>query len=125
MPATPAQIAFVLEPFRSVVAGPDATVQAKYGDLARDTKDEPVETFFDDPADAQVIADERFALLKADRRRFRADIAGEATALGLSYSQTTPAAQLVDSERQANLSAAIVEIGIDFGAGRSILTVWG
>lgn len=124
MPATSSRIGFILQDLRIVTAGPDSSVDTKYGKLARKT-DEPIETYFDDIADAQAICNARKALLSADRRRFQQSISGEAFALGLSYNQTTPAVTVVDSERQANLPAAIVEIGIDFEAGKSTVMTWG
>jgi hypothetical protein len=79
MTATPARIGFVTQEFRSALPTPDTAVKTKYGELARDTADGGdgiVETFFDDPADALVLATERLNLLKADRRRFKQDARG-------------------------------------------------
>jgi hypothetical protein len=124
MPATATRIGFVTQATRNVVAS-DSAVTTKYGALARDTRDEPIESFFDDTADAQAMLDERFALLKADRRRFQVALSGVETGLALDYSQAAPAATLIDAERAMNGACAIVEIGVDFGANKSILTVWG
>lgn len=124
MPATASRIGFITQEFRTVTAGPDSTVDTKYGKLARKT-DEPIETYFDDVADAQAICNARKTLLSADRRRFQQSVSGETFALGLTYNQTTPAVTVSDTERLANLSAAIVEIGIDFEAEKSSVMTWG
>ena len=70
MPATASRIGFITQEFRTVTAGPDSTVDAKYGKLARKT-DAPLETYFDDVADAQAICNALAALLSADRRRLQ------------------------------------------------------
>jgi hypothetical protein len=125
MPATAARIAFVLAEFRSVVAS-DAAVKTKYGDQARDTREEPFETFFDNTADAQVIADARLTLVKADRRRFKQDARGVQTFTGpLDFSQTTPAVNVIDDERSANHNAASVELGLDLGGEKTTFLTWG
>lgn len=125
MTATAARIAFVLEATRNVVAS-DTAVKTRYGELARDTGDEPVETFFDSTADAQAMANERMALLKADRRRFRQEVRGVLSFTGsLDYSQTTPAATVIDDERSASHNAAIVELSISYGEGKTALQTWG
>lgn len=125
MPATSARAAFIQTAFRSVVAGPDSAVVTKYGGKARDTKDSPIETFFDTESDAQAMVNERLTLLKADRRRFKADIQGEATGLALNPTQTTPAVTLIDDERMANFAGAVVGITIDFAKEKTSLEIWG
>ncbi|PZU59846.1 MAG: hypothetical protein DI547_05050 [Sphingobium sp.] len=124
MPATPARIGFIIQEYRVSRSGPDADVVLKYGDRARDV-DEPIETFFDSEADVQALCDQRLTLLKADRRRFQQTVVGEATALGMDVSQTTPTIQVIDEERLADFPAAVVELGVDFEKGQSILTTWG
>jgi hypothetical protein len=125
MPATPARIAFITQQFRSVVAGPDSGVITKYGSMARDTAEAPIQSFFDDTADAQVMVTERLNLLKADRRRFKVTIPNAMTGLGLNYSQSTPSATFIDDERQANMSVAVVDVSIDLGSDKTTLGVWG
>lgn len=125
MPATPARIGFVTNEFRTSVAS-DAAVKSKYGEAARDTGEEPVETFFDDPADVAAMASERLALLKPDRRRFKHDVAEILSFTGaLDFSQTTPTATVIDDDRAASHSAAIVEIGVRFGDNKTTLVTWG
>lgn len=125
MPATPSRIAFITQPTRNVVAS-DAAVKTKYGELARDTKDEPVDSYFDVVADAQALANERLALLKADRRMMQMAARGVVNfTAGLDYSQTTPAIRAIDDERGANFVGAIVDIGIDFLSDRTSITAWG
>lgn len=126
MPATPSRIAFINQEFRSAISS-DATVLTRYGPAARDTKATPVVTFFDSITDVQAMADERFALLKADRRKFTITAAGILSFTGaLDFSQRVPTVTVVDTEKTANLSAAIVGIsGVDYEAGKSTLVVWG
>ncbi|RXR28975.1 hypothetical protein [Sphingobium fluviale] len=124
MPATASRIGFITQEYRTVTAGPDSTVDTKYGNLARNT-DEPLPTFFDSIADAQAICTARHTLLKADRRRFTQQISGESFALGLAYQQTTPTVTVIDTERSANLPAAVVEIAVDFESETSTVTTWG
>lgn len=125
MPATPARIGFILQQFRVAISGPDAMVVARYGTSARDTTD-PIETFFDDVADAQAMSDERLALLSAERRRLTLVAAG-AVALpsSIPVDPAIPTAMVVDEERGVKGNAAVVEIGLDFERDRSTLTTWG
>jgi hypothetical protein len=123
--ATPARIGFVTQEFRSAVSS-DAAVKTKYGNLARDTADEPIESFFDSTTDAQTVNDARLVLLKADRRRFVQVTRGIQTfASALDFSQTTPAVNVIDDERQANHNGAIVEIAVDLGGEKTTITSWG
>jgi len=124
MAATPARIGFITQQYRDSTSGPDSTVLAKYGSQARDVT-EPVETLLDSELDVQALCDERFTLLKADRRRFSMQLADEEFGAGLAYSQTTPAMTVLDTERAANFAATVVEIGIDFESNQTNLTLWG
>jgi hypothetical protein len=124
MPATASRIGFITQEFRTVTSGPDSTVDTKYGKLARKT-DAPVETFFDSVNDAQAICDARKTLLAADRRRFQQGVSGESFVLGLAYNLATPTVTVVDTERQANLAAIVVEAGVDFESEKSVVTTWG
>lgn len=125
MTATAARIGLITQQFRTVEAK-DAAVQTRYGKDARDTGADPVETFFDDMADVQAICNERFGLLKRDRRRFRHTVASLLDFTGaLDFSQVTPAAAVIDTDRGANLLSAIVEISLDYGANKTTLVTWG
>jgi hypothetical protein len=128
MVATSARIGLITQRWR-IVESSDTAVKTKYGELARDTADrdgEPVETFFDSPADAQVLSDARLALLKPDRRRFRIDARGVQTFTGaLDFTQVTPTATVIDDERAANFPAAIVDIAVDLGGEKTSFTAWG
>jgi hypothetical protein len=128
MSATTARIAFVREQWRTAVASDDA-IKTAYGEKARDSADdksEPVvETYFDDPDDAQFMADERLSLLSPDRRRFRHDVGEVLTFQGdLDFSQETPPAKVIDDARAADHDAAIVEISVRF-ADKTTLVTWG
>lgn len=129
MPATPARIAFVTEQFRKVIAGPDATVEAAFGELARETDaDKPVETFFDSTADAQAMADERLTIMKADRSRFEIALAGTdglKFVKALAYNQTTPCGTVIDTGRNVNRAACVAQLQMDLRNGRGGLLMWG
>lgn len=125
MAATPARIGFILQEFRTVSRS-DSAVKTRYGDVARDTKGDPFETFFDSTADTDAMALERFNLLSANRRRFRQEAKLSASfKADFDFSQVTPTATVIDDERSANHAAAIVEIGIDYGANKATLVTWG
>lgn len=124
MPATPARIGFITQPYRVATAGPDEAVKQKYGSLARDTT-EPLPTFFDSISDTQTICDERHTLLKADRRRFQQAVNGEDFGLSLDYEQVTPTVTVIDDERAANLPASIVDFTVDLENGRTTVITWG
>lgn len=124
MPATASRIGFIIQDVRNATAGPDASVEAKYGSLARDTE-EPLECFFDSVADATLVAQERLALLSPDRRRLVTEISGAETGHELSFNRVTPTARVIDAEKAADLNAAAVEIAIDHDAGKTTLTNWG
>lgn len=125
MVATPERIGFVTREFRSVVWS-DSGVRDLYGNVARDTGDAPVETFFDDPDDARAMAEERGALLGAHARRFRVEIAAALDEAAIDMSEELPAATLIDDELAANLDVAISAIeGVDLERERTSLIVWG
>ena len=124
MTATAARIAFITQAVRVVTAGPDSSVETKYGYAARDTE-EPIETFFDAVADAQEIADERLLLLKADRRRIEFALSGVATGMAFNYKGTTPAATMIDDDRGLNQAAVIAQFSIDFQRGKTNAVCWG
>ena len=124
MPATAARLGFITEELRLVTAGPDAGVVAKYGELARDTK-EPLETFFDDEDDAQIIADERLALLSPDRRLVEFSIDGVETGHALDFSGMTPSAARDVPRYGMSDSAAIVDMEIDYQNSVTIVKTWG
>ena len=69
MPATPSRIAFVEQQFRSL-AWTNPAVTTAYGKVARDTKDQPVATFFSNMTDVHAVLSERAALLGCHARAF-------------------------------------------------------
>lgn len=127
MPATPARIGFITQPYRLAPTAVDATVEAAYGDLARETKaDEPIETRFDDMDDVQAMADERLALMKEERGRFQAALPNAISfGMGLDYSQATPTGQVIDPERDTDKPALVTDIGFDFRREVVSLNMWG
>lgn len=127
MPASPARIGFITQPYRLAPTAVDATVEAAYGDLARETKtEEPIETLFDDMDDVQAMADERLALLNEERGRYQSVLPNAVSfAMGLDYSQVTPTGNVVDPERDTDKPALVTEIGIDFRRDAVALNMWG
>jgi len=123
MPATASRIGFVLQPFRRAVSE-DTAVKALYGNLARQS-DDPIETFFDDPDDAQVMADARQALLGAHRRRFRLVARDVDELLEISLAPAVPVARLVDSEKEVNRTVLLCDLTIDLGRDTASMTLWG
>lgn len=123
MPATPSRIGFVQSEWRRATAT-TTSVQTRYGSLARQTTD-PVETFFDNVADAQVVADARQALMSPERRRFRASVSSVEEALALSYVGAVPIGRYVDAERNANRAVLVSEISVDLSRLSAAFTVWG
>lgn len=124
MPSTPSRIGIITNPFRVVTAGPNATVETLYGNSARDTV-EPLETFFDDIADAQAMADERLALLEVKRSLVPVSIDGTEIAAALDRQTALPTVRVIDDEQGRDSVALIIGVAIDFNNGRATLETWG
>jgi hypothetical protein len=125
MTATPGRIGFVIHQFREVRVE-YAGIQTRYGKDARDTGEEPVETFFETVDDADVIARDRFTLLKRDSRRFKQDVNRIVSLAGdLDYSQVTPTARVIDTRREADHLGVVSAFTIDLGARRTGFETWG
>lgn len=127
MPATPERIGFITQPYRLALTAVDATVEAAYGDLARETvADAPIETQFDDMDDAQAMADERLPLLKEERGRYQAGLPNALKfGIGLDYSQSTPTGTVIDPERATNKPALVTDINLDLRRDIVTLGMWG
>lgn len=127
MPATPARIAFITQPYRKAIAGPNSTVESTYGDLARKTdSDSPIPSDFDDLDDAQAMVDERLALMSAERGRFQASLPdGLNFAFGLDYSEASPTGTVIDPDRNVNRAALLSELRIDLRRGTVEVVLWG
>lgn len=123
MAATASRIGFIMQEWRRTVAS-DATIQTRYGNLARES-DDPIETFFDNTADAAVIASARQALLGAERRRFALTIAGIDDALTIATGNAPVSATYRDTERDIDRTMLVAEVAIDLDRERANLTVWG
>lgn len=123
MPATVARIGFISEEFRRVKAETSA-IKTRYGDLARESED-PVETWFDSEADAQVIATARQTLLGTERRRFQMKVQGLDEVLSLALGGDVPLAHYVDTDRAVGKNMLLSEIVVDLGRGSATLAVWG
>ena len=97
----------------------------RHGALARkDT--EPQETFFDNLADAQVIADARQALLSPERRRFGVTVKGLDAALDMDIAgPVLPVGSFNDLNRGVAIDVVVAEIGFDFAAQKATTVVWG
>ena len=125
MPATAARIGLVTNEFRIVTAFNQSAAD-RYGSAAReDGADSPVETFFDYEVDAQAMANQRIELVGPERRRFRSTITDPTVPFDLPVAPRTPAAQVIDAERNADLSCGVAEMGVDFRRDLAVLTVWG
>ena len=124
MPATPERMTLVQTEFRTVAAGPDATVIAKYGDAARDNKDDLIETFFHSTDDAQIFADERLSLLSRDAVRCDIAVQGEETGLALPLGGVVTTT-LIDRERAIDRAMLITSARINFGKTATQLGTWG
>jgi hypothetical protein len=154
MPATPSRIGFITQQFRVATAGPDNGVETLYGNAARDTP-EPLETFFDSVADAQIMADERMALLSVQRSLVSVSIDGADVGADLNQNIAGSAAllletgssillesgsllllessgevalatvRIIDDEQDRNSLGIIVGVSVDQAAGRTTLQVWG
>lgn len=124
MPATPSRIGLITQPFRIATAGPDSAVAALYGNAARDTS-EPLETFFDDAADAQAMADERLALLSAKRSLVTVTVEGLEPVASLDRTSTIPTVRIIDDEQNRNSAALIVATTIDLQNDRTVMETWG
>lgn len=124
MSATPARIGFVMQPFRRAVAE-TAEMASRHGRLAR-RNEEPLETFFDDPADAEAMAEARQELLGTERRKFGVTVKGLEEALDLPMAgPEVPQARYVDALRGVDRDVLVAEIGFDFAAQRAMIVVWG
>jgi hypothetical protein len=122
--ATPARIAFITQEFRRARIE-DTVVRGDYGKLARES-DDPVETFFDDVADAETMAQRRMDLLGEARRRFSVSAVGLDEALALDFlTGKVPVATFADTEKEASGAHAVAEIGFDFAKQQSQFTLWG
>lgn len=124
MPATAERIGFITERYRRVISGPESSVETLYGSKARDNPD-PVETFFDDPDDAQVMADERLALLSPSRRMLLPVVQSAQTGLDTDYAPTIPTATVTDDERNYDKAALVVSITMDLERDKTQFQTWG
>ncbi len=123
MPATPSRIGFVQSEFRRVIAN-TSSVTTRHGALARESED-PIETFFDSEADAQVVANERQTLFAPERRRFRVNVNSIEEVQALTYIGAVPNAHYVDSERLADRKVIVCDMAFDFDKQQSVTNVWG
>lgn len=125
MPATPARIAFVLQPFRRAVATADDT-KRRYGNLAREAAD-PVESCFAEIEDAQQRADERCALLSDDRRSFKVKVADiDERLIAILSADYVPEVRLTDTERHIfDRPMLVSSFAIDTDAQGAEFIIWG
>ena len=123
MAATSARIGFIMTDLRRAVAE-TASTKARYGDDARQS-DDPIETYFDSTADAQIIADERQALLAAERRRFKVTSKAAEELAAIDIADGIPVARYVDRQADVDRKMVVAEIVIDLGRQSAITTLWG
>lgn len=127
MPATPTRIAFVKEEYRSLTIA-DTDIRDRYGKVARDTGDAPVETFFESMSDVNEKLGERHDLLSADRRRFDVRVA-EILDFGgaLAFNVATPTVLVTDDEKGVSARPCIMTQieAIDYETQTTRLGIWG
>lgn len=123
MPATPARIGFIQSEFRKVQAK-DTVVQSRFGSLARDSED-PVPTFFNNEADALLVAQERQTLLGQTRRRFSVRQTEAEDVAELDLSGTLPVVSFTDAEKAVARNMAVCSVSFDLGRGLTTVTLWG
>lgn len=122
---TPERAAFVQEEFRSVT-WESVEIKTLYGKVARDTKDDPIITYFDNEADCYLIAQERGQILGSHARRFKVTVNAILTEADLGFALALPGAHLIDDELVADLDVAVASIEtVDFNTGQTTLMVWG
>lgn len=102
MAATPSRIGFMMQPVRRAAAD-TPSVFARHGALAR-KDDDPVETFFENVADAELVARERQALLSPERRRWSVKVKelDEVLATGIDTPSVLPKARYIDEHRRVD-----------------------
>lgn len=123
MPATPARIGFILEPYRRAVSETPAT-KTRHGNLARESAD-PIDSWFASLADAQLRADQRQALFSPERRRFDV-VTSELDGLdAFLASEQALTATLVDEERGLTKAMLVTAVTIDLEAQRAQFSLWG
>lgn len=123
MPATPARIGFIQTDLRRVTSL-TTTAKARHGNLARESED-PIETFFDNVADAQVMADARQALLSPERQRFMVTLNSAAEIQALSYVSAIPVGRFVDTDRGVNKPVLMSDFTIDYNRLAAAVRIWG
>jgi len=123
MPATPARIGFVLEPYRRAVSE-TAETKTRHGNLARESAD-PIDSYFASLADAQLRADERQALFSPERRRFDVTVSEVDALDALLASDTIMSATLVDEERGLSKAMLITTLTLDLEAQSAQVSLWG
>lgn len=125
MTATPQRAGFIRQKFRTVKAGPDAGVIAKYGAASRKSL-QTIPTNFESQADTQIMANSLLALQSRDRRRFSQVVQSVKTIDQLNYtSGANPSVTVLDDDRGANHPAIVTEIGLNFENDTMSLENWG
>jgi hypothetical protein len=117
MPAAPADIG----KFTSdgvVITASDSAIKTNHPE-AEDQADQEIEMFFDTAADAQVLLDERFAILSQLLPEHEAAVVDESLALGsaILITPTVPCFRVIDEDREIDkvlrMRAYAYEAGAD------------
>lgn len=123
MPATSSRIGFITNQFRRSIVE-NSAVLSQYGAVARKSED-PVETFFDDVDDAELVNQERLDLLSAARRRFAVSFDDTDEIADLPVGGAVPVVRYVDAERGVDRNMIVCEIIIDLNKNSAAMPLWG
>lgn len=124
MPALPERITFIQNEYRRAIVD-DSAVRLRHGERARES-DDPIPTFFDNVADAQIMANRRQTLLSPERRRFRVRVVGLEEAQAIEYTGgLIPTAHYRDIDRNCERTCIIASIVINLEQQQAEIGVWG
>ncbi len=122
MPVTAEREQFIRQEVR-IVKAQDTLASAHWGSLARKTTG-PIVTSIEAKEDAQIIADQRLAILNYGRQ-LSWPIHGVEVGLNLAYIGVCPTVRVIDDKRLINSPARVDEIQINFGTNQTFMETWG
>lgn len=98
-----------------------ATIAARYPS-ARDGSVQPARAYFDSVADAQVVANQRGALIGTERRRFAVAVE---EVLAIDPTTGLPQARVIDGEQALDATMLAARIEVDLEQERTSIEVFG